>query len=69
MMDFLYLCTANERGSIHNVFENKEIHTLSQSPNDATEDVALCAYYHVVPVRGWSLSDRVFFGLLETRQR
>ena len=43
MMDFLYLCTAN-------VFENKEIHTLSQSPNDATEDVTLCAYHYVVPV-------------------
>ena len=39
MMDFLYLCTANERGSIHN-----------QSPNDATEDVTLCAYHYVVPV-------------------
>ncbi len=50
MMDFLYLCTANERGNIHNVFENKEIHTLSQSPNDATEDVTLCAYHYVVPL-------------------
>lgn len=69
MLDFLYLCSANEGGNINNVFEDKENHTLSQSPNDATEDVALCAYYHVVPVRGWSLSDRVFFGLLETRQR
>lgn len=69
MLDFLYLCSANEGGNINNVFEDKENHTLSQSPNDATEDVALCAYYHVVSVRGWSLSDRVFFGLLETRQR
>ena len=50
MLDFLYLCTANERGSIQNVFENKEIHTLSQSPYDATEDVTLCAYHYVVPL-------------------
>ena len=49
MLDFLYLCTANERGSIHNVFENKEIHTLSQSPNDATEDVTLCASTTLCP--------------------
>ena len=51
MLDFLYLCSANEGGNINNVYEDKENHTLSQSPNDATEDVALCAYYHVVPVR------------------
>ena len=50
MIDFLYLGTANERGSIHNVYENKEIHTRSQSPNDATEDVTLCAYHYVVPL-------------------
>ena len=49
MMDFLYLCTANERGNIQNVFENKEIHTLSQSPNDATEDVALALITTLCP--------------------
>ena len=66
---FYIFASANEGGNINNVFEDKENHTLSQSPDDATEDVALCAYRYVVPVRGWSLSDRVFFGLLETRQR
>ncbi len=67
--NFYIFASANEGGDINNVFENKENHALSQSPDDATEDVALCAYHYVVPVRGWSLSDRVFFDFLETRQR
>lgn len=32
--------SANEGGNINNAFENKENHALSQSPYDATEDVA-----------------------------
>lgn len=38
---FYIFASANEGGNINNVFEDKENHTLSQSPNDATEDVAL----------------------------
>ena len=39
--NFYIFASANEGGDINNVFENKENHTLSQSPDDATEDVAL----------------------------
>ena len=39
--NFYIFASANEGGDINNVFENKEDHTLSQSPDDATEDVAL----------------------------